>query len=90
VLIWSAQLIAVAGGHMLGAWAGHVVARLEDRELGGTGESRELRLRQVPLAVVMVALTTVTLWSLGQELVVDPEAGEPAGASVRSAVSRGG
>jgi hypothetical protein len=82
VLIWSAQLIAVAGGHMLGAWAGHVVARLEDRELGGTGESRELRLRQVPLAVVMVALTTVTLWSLGQELVVDPEAGEAAGARV--------
>jgi len=72
VLVWAAQLIAVAGGHMLGAWAGHVVTRLEDRAAGGTGESRELRLRQVPLAVIMVALTTVTLWSLGQELVRDP------------------
>jgi hypothetical protein len=27
------------------------------------------RLREIPLAVVMVVLTTVTLWSLGQALV---------------------
>jgi hypothetical protein len=27
----------------------------------------------VPLAVVMVALTTLTLWSLGQAIVVTPE-----------------
>jgi len=54
---------------MVGAWAGHVVA-------AGTGGSegtipvREVRLRQVPLAVVMVALTTLTLWSLGQALFI--------------------
>jgi hypothetical protein len=36
-------------------------------------EGRPLRLRQVPLAVVMVALTTLTLWSLGQAIVVTPE-----------------
>jgi hypothetical protein len=33
-----------------------------------------LTLRQIPLAVVMVALTTLTLWSLGQSLVVTPPA----------------
>jgi hypothetical protein len=31
-----------------------------------------LRMRQVPLAVVMVGLTTLTLWSLGQAIVVSP------------------
>lgn len=68
-LVWTLQLAAVVGGHMVGAWAGHVVA-------AGTGGSegtipvREVRLRQVPLAVVMVALTTLTLWSLGQALFI--------------------
>lgn len=28
------------------------------------------RLREVPLAVVMVALTTLTVWSLGQAIVI--------------------
>ena len=52
---------------MLGAWGGHVVAALEaPRGIGG----RALTLRQVPLAIVMVALTTLTLWSLGQAIVV--------------------
>jgi hypothetical protein len=32
-----------------------------------------VRLRQLPLAIVMVALTTLTLWSLGQDLVITPE-----------------
>jgi hypothetical protein len=69
-LVWTIQLAAVVGGHMLGAWAGHVVARLEaPREV----PDRSLTLRQVPLAVVMVALTTLTLWSLGQSIVVTPE-----------------
>jgi hypothetical protein len=31
-----------------------------------------LRTRQIPLALVMVALTTLTLWSLGQAIVVSP------------------
>ncbi|MGP1673994.1 MAG: hypothetical protein ACTS8Z_02125 [Candidatus Limnocylindrales bacterium] len=69
-LVWTVQLAAVVGGHMLGAWGGHVVAALEaPRELSG----RSLTLRQIPLAVVMVALTTLTLWSLGQAIVVTPE-----------------
>jgi hypothetical protein len=69
-LVWTVQLASVVGGHMLGAWAGHVVAALEaPRELAG----RPLTLRQVPLAVVMVALTTLTLWSLGQAIVTSDE-----------------
>ncbi len=71
-LVWTVQLAAVVGGHMLGAWAGHVVASLEaPRGLVG----RALTVRQVPLAIVMVALTTLTLWSLGQAIVVTPEEG---------------
>jgi hypothetical protein len=70
-LVWTVQLAAVVGGHMLGAWGGHVVAALEaPRDLS----PGQVRRRQVPLAVVMVALTTLTLWSLGQSIVVTPEA----------------
>ena len=55
---------------MLGAWAGHVVAALD---ASSDVERRTLTMRQVPLAVVMVALTTLTLWSLGQAIVVTPD-----------------
>ena len=68
-LVWTVQLAAVVGGHMLGAWGGHVVAAGEAPP-GLTAAG--LRLRQVPLAVVMVGLTTLTLWSLGQAIVVSP------------------
>jgi hypothetical protein len=69
-LVWTAQLAAVVGGHMLGAWAGHVVAAKDAPE---GMSSASVRRRQVPLAVVMVALTTLTLWSLGQAIVVTPD-----------------
>ena len=70
-LVWTVQLAAVVGGHMLGAWGGHVVAAAE----APPGISAAaLRRRQVPLAVVMVGLTTLTLWSLGQAIVVTPAA----------------
>jgi hypothetical protein len=83
--VWTIQLAAVVGGHMLGAWGGHVVASLEaPRQLVG----RALTLRQVPLAVVMVALTTLTLWSLGQAIVVTPQ--QPASTAAQAvATSRG-
>jgi hypothetical protein len=68
-LVWTLQLGAVVGGHMVGAWAGHVVAAGHAGRLG-TVAAREIRLRQIPLAVVMVALTTLTLWSLGQALFI--------------------
>jgi len=65
-LVWTIQIAAVVGGHMLGAWAGHVVAAA--RSARGT---RSHRQREVPLAVIMVCLTTLTLWSLGQSLIVE-------------------
>lgn len=68
-LVWTLQLAAVVGGHMLGAWGGHVVAA--EAAPAGLGR-RAMRLLQLPLAVVMVGLTTLTLWSLGQAVVVNP------------------
>lgn len=68
-LVWTVQLAAVVGGHMLGAWAGHVNAAAHS-PAGRNGTA--IRQREIPLAVVMVALTTLTLWSLGQSIVVTP------------------
>ena len=68
-LVWTVQLAAVVGGHMLGAWAGHVNAAAHTR---AGPESTRVRRREIPLAVVMVALTTLTLWSLGQAILVAP------------------
>ncbi len=84
-LVWTVQLVAVVGGHMVGAWAGHVAAA---RSAGATS-ARELRLRQIPLAALMVLLTATTLWSLGQGIVetggggaaAGPTAGPTAGAA---------
>jgi hypothetical protein len=72
-LVWTVQLGAVVGGHMLGAWGGHVVAAA-DAPAGISAGA--LRRRQLPLAVVMVGLTTLTLWSLGQAIVVPAETGQ--------------
>ena len=81
-LVWTVQLAAVVGGHMLGAWAGHVVMA---RQTGAARGERRHRQREVPLAVIMVALTTLTLWSLGQALVVEA----PANASATAAAVGG-
>lgn len=73
--VWTIQIAAVVGGHMLGAWGGHVVAARSS-----LAADRSHRKREVPLAVIMVALTTLTLWSLGQALVVEtpsPSAAAP-------------
>jgi hypothetical protein len=57
---------------MLGAWGGHVEAALDAPP---DMDPRTLRNRQIPLAVVMVILTTLTLWSLGQAIVAEPPDG---------------
>ena len=44
------------------------------RESGAVHGERSHRRREVPLALIMVALTTLTLWSLGQALVVQAPA----------------
>ncbi|HEY4190567.1 MAG TPA: hypothetical protein VGM28_09115 [Candidatus Limnocylindrales bacterium] len=93
-LVWTVQLAAVVGGHVLGAWAGHVRAQqdmaaiaaskpprdMRHRKIPGTTARRvpNVRRREVPLAVVMVMLTTLTLWSLGQSIVAEPAAQAPA------------
>ncbi|MDQ3938247.1 MAG: hypothetical protein M3253_06150, partial [Chloroflexota bacterium] len=65
-LVWTVQLAAVVGGHVVGAWAGHLA-------MPG-GATRREPLRQVPLAALMVLFTSVTLWSLGQAVLMEPEA----------------
>jgi hypothetical protein len=69
-IVWTIQLAAVVGGHIVGAWAGHTV--LTQDEVSGdhqvTGPSP--LVRQLPLAVLMVCLTSITLWSLGQAVIV--------------------
>jgi hypothetical protein len=64
---------------MVGAWAGHAAAVAATPP--GT-PIRKVRLRQLPLAIVMVALTTLTLWSLGQDLVITPEQQQEQAAAV--------
>ena len=59
---------------MLGAWGATSWRRSTRRP---SSPAEPLTVRQIPLAVVMVALTTLTLWSLGQAIVVTPPANAP-------------
>ena len=65
-LLWTIQVSAVVLGHVVGAWLGHSAVRRE-RAAG-----REVR--QWPLAALMVGMTVLALWSLGQNLVFVAEA----------------
>ncbi len=71
-LVWGAMLASVVGGHMVGAIAGHASAAVEVRPEAPAGTPwtaaglGALRRREVPLACLMVGLTVLTLWSLGQ------------------------
>ena len=76
-LLWTVMLVAVVGGHVLGAWSGHVVV-VRDAPLRVS-----IRLRQLPLAALMVGLTATTLWSLGQAIVKEPAETAPAAALIR-------
>ena len=74
-IVWTIMLAAVVGGHIVGAWAGHAAAA------GDSSNRGNVRLRQAPLAALMVALTVTTLWSLGQAIVQDPQPATPVAAS---------
>ena len=63
-VLWSIQLAAVVGGHIAGAWAGHAAMA---RQEGGTTAAAQL-----PLATLMVIPTSITLWSLGQAVLINP------------------
>lgn len=65
-LLWTVMLAAVVSGHVVGAWSGHVVA------VRDAPARSNVRLRQLPLAALMVGLTVTTLWSLGQTIVKEP------------------
>jgi hypothetical protein len=74
-VVWSIQVGAVVIGHVAGAWMGHGAIRREQDE-GRT-------VSQWPLALLMIGLTTLTLWSLGQNLSFEepgPAAGVEPGA----------
>jgi hypothetical protein len=60
-LLWTIQVAAVVLGHVSGAWLGHGAARREQH----AGRAA----RQWPLALLMISLTVLALWSLGQNLV---------------------
>jgi hypothetical protein len=83
VYIWTIQLVAVVGGHLLGAWAGH--AATADAH---APEGRRAVARQVALAALMVALTTTTLWSLGQSVLTEPATADSAVRSSNSGPPR--
>jgi hypothetical protein len=59
--VWTMQVIVVVLGHVVGASLGHRAVR--QRRKAGEETS------QWPLVALMVALTVLTLWSLGQNLV---------------------
>jgi hypothetical protein len=59
--LWTIQVAAVVLGHVTGAWLGHGAVRRE-REVGQ-------QVSQWPLAALMIGLTVLALWSLGQNLV---------------------
>jgi len=59
--VWTIQVMAVVLGHVVGAWLGHAAVR--ERRRAGEATSGW------PLAALMIAMTMVALWSLGQNLV---------------------
>ena len=60
-MVWTLQVTAVVLGHVVGAWLGHAAVRRE--------RARGRQVRQWPLAALMIGMTVLALWSLGQNLV---------------------
>jgi hypothetical protein len=58
--LWTIQVGAVVLGHVVGAWLGHA-AVMRARHEGKTAS-------QWPLAALMIGMTVLALWSLGQNL----------------------
>lgn len=68
-LLWTIQVGAVVVGHIVGAWAGHAAGA---RRRQTATDERAARRAQWSLAALMVGLTALTLWSLGQNLRFEP------------------
>jgi hypothetical protein len=59
-LVWTLQVTAVVLGHVTGAWFGHAAVRRR--------RATDPAVVQWPLAALMIGLTVLALWSLGQNL----------------------
>ena len=70
-VLWGIQVVAVVAGHIVGVRRGHAVVS-RSRRADGDSAGR-IAAAQLPLAAVVLALTLITLWSLGQSVVVPPE-----------------
>ena len=68
--VWTLQVSAVVIGHVVGAWLGHGAVRRARQD----GQE----VSQWPLAVLMIGMTVLALWSLGQNLVFVAETAVPA------------
>lgn len=60
-VVWTIQVTAVVIGHVVGAWLGHSTVR--------HSRAQGRQVSQWPLAALMIAMTVLALWSLGQNLV---------------------
>ena len=69
-VVWTVQVSAVVIGHVVGAWMGHSAVRRE--------RSHDQSVSQWPLAALMIGMTMLALWSLGQNLVFVSEEPVPA------------
>ena len=69
-VLWGVQVVAVVAGHILGVQRGHAVVTRVRRAEGAS--TQQIVAAQLPLAAAVLALTLITLWSLGQSVVVPP------------------
>ena len=61
--VWITSVIAIVAGHIVAVWLGHVMA------LRAFGTRRAALLSQVPMLLLMVAYTVLSLWILAQPVV---------------------
>jgi len=79
-MLWFIVFASVVGGHVIGAWTGHLASSPSD------ADASKVKRAQLPLAVIMVTLTTLTLWSLGQSIIREDTGGVPAAVSAGASI----
>ena len=61
--VWYTSVIAIVTGHIIAVFLAHVIA------LRTFGQSRAALLSQIPMLVLMVSYTMLSLWILAQPVV---------------------
>ena len=61
--VWYTSVIAIVLGHIIAVWLSHVMA------LRTLGDTRAASRSQIPMLLLMVAYTTLSLWILAQPVV---------------------